>query len=299
LPSIQSFKLKIIKMETVKAINPVERSQALTNQSIQNHLKTKEISFLENQLTLAKQERESIQRQSIRLYHYHLIVDDIQVIISKAYPEAYKKLSETGILNQFYQKEYETFASFKSDIEELFYRIFFSEGKDKIYDFKDLSFCNQKHKTKLAQQDILISGAWISQLVACLDSKSLSKNITLQQVTSEWLFSKTLRLFIALSELTRNDLIEKAKAKVKEVKSPVRQSHATVEAVVNQTTPIVKPYTKKELTNLYGISKAVLRRWLKQHDDILGKSTKLFNLKQVEFIFKQYGYPKILLVKLN
>ena len=55
---------------------------------------------------------------------------------------------------------------------------------------------------------------------------------------------------------------------------------------------IIKPYSKKELCALYGISKGTLRSWFKPYDDYLGKNSKLFDIIKVEFIFTTYGYPK-------
>ncbi len=55
---------------------------------------------------------------------------------------------------------------------------------------------------------------------------------------------------------------------------------------------IVKSYTKKELCLLYGVSKKILRNWLKEDDDFLDKNTKTFNVSKIEFIFSKHGYPK-------
>jgi hypothetical protein len=63
----------------------------------------------------------------------------------------------------------------------------------------------------------------------------------------------------------------------------------------SQTPPenmIIKSYTKKELALLYGVSRKVLRGWLKEDDDFLGARTKLFNVSKIEFIFSKHGYPK-------
>ncbi len=276
-------------METVTKSNQSQSSQVLRNQSLQKQLKAKEISYLENKLSLAKQEKQEISVKLIRLEKYHNIVDDFCSVISKAYPEPFKKLSNAGLITKLYQKEYETFSAFKKDLAEILYRIFFSEGKDKLYDFKDVSFLNQKHQDKLFQQGIYISDAWIHQFIACLSEKALVKNIVLQQLTPEWLWTRTLRLFIHLSELTRQALTKKVS--IMHLMMPILNS-ATAFDKPHQNPANLRPYTKKELTILYGISSKVLRTWLKQHDDMLGKNTKLFNVKQVDFIFKFYGIPK-------
>lgn len=277
-------------METVNKSRQSQNSQALRNQSIQNQLKTREISYLENKLSLAKKEKQEISFKLIRLEKYHTIVNDFSAVISKTYTEPFKKLSSTGLINKLYQKEYETLSEFKTDLTEILYRIFFSEGKDKIYDFNDLTFLNQKHKDKLIQQGIYISNAWISQFITCLSEKALVKNILLQQLTPEWLWSRTLRLFINLSELTRQALTKKVT--IMQLMIPFSASSVAFDVKPKQNPSELRPYTKKELTILYGISSKVLRTWLKQHDDMLGKNTKLFNVRQVDFIFKVYGVPQ-------
>ena len=54
----------------------------------------------------------------------------------------------------------------------------------------------------------------------------------------------------------------------------------------------LKPYTKKELVNLYGVSKFVMSKWLKQIEDEIGKSSgRYYTIKQIELIFKNLGIP--------
>jgi hypothetical protein len=55
---------------------------------------------------------------------------------------------------------------------------------------------------------------------------------------------------------------------------------------------VIKSYSKSELCELYQISYKTLRRWLKAHDDYLGKDTRIFDAAKVEFIFEKFGYPK-------
>ncbi|MBI4929902.1 MAG: hypothetical protein HY841_04005 [Bacteroidetes bacterium] len=55
----------------------------------------------------------------------------------------------------------------------------------------------------------------------------------------------------------------------------------------------IRPYTKKELCELYKISPATLRTWLLDYDTLFkNKWKKLFNVNEVEFIFQTFGIPK-------
>jgi hypothetical protein len=66
----------------------------------------------------------------------------------------------------------------------------------------------------------------------------------------------------------------------------------TKETTAEQNNMIIKSYSKKELCDLYGVSYKILRGWLKDDDDYLGKNTRIFNITKVEFIFTKHGYPK-------
>ena len=55
----------------------------------------------------------------------------------------------------------------------------------------------------------------------------------------------------------------------------------------------LRPYSKKELRELYGISVTTFRKWMESHGDFFGnKYRKLFTVKEIEFIFQTFGIPK-------
>jgi hypothetical protein len=59
----------------------------------------------------------------------------------------------------------------------------------------------------------------------------------------------------------------------------------------------IKPYSKKELANLYEVSTRCFSTMLLPFNESIGKkSGRYFNVKQVEGIFKHLGYPNSLLV---
>ncbi|HTM65639.1 MAG TPA: hypothetical protein VL093_04920 [Flavipsychrobacter sp.] len=54
----------------------------------------------------------------------------------------------------------------------------------------------------------------------------------------------------------------------------------------------VRPYTYKELTLLYGISRRTLNTWLTEYKYEIGpKRGRYFNIAQVEIIFRWCGRP--------
>ena len=57
--------------------------------------------------------------------------------------------------------------------------------------------------------------------------------------------------------------------------------------------PMVKGYTMKELSAMYGISSKAFKTWLEPHEDIIGrKKGWYYTALQVEMIFEKIGMPK-------
>ena len=55
----------------------------------------------------------------------------------------------------------------------------------------------------------------------------------------------------------------------------------------------VRPYTYKELTELYGVSKKTLQTWLRPFKEQVGeKRGRYFTVIQIDVIFKNLGFPK-------
>lgn len=60
----------------------------------------------------------------------------------------------------------------------------------------------------------------------------------------------------------------------------------------NNTDPLIKAYTSKELATLYGVSIKTLRRWLQPHLAFIGEKTSIYyTMKQVRIIFERIGEP--------
>jgi transposase len=55
---------------------------------------------------------------------------------------------------------------------------------------------------------------------------------------------------------------------------------------------IIRPYTHKELSRLYGVSWLTLQRWLKPFEESIGqKNGHFYTSRQVNIIFEKLGYP--------
>jgi hypothetical protein len=55
---------------------------------------------------------------------------------------------------------------------------------------------------------------------------------------------------------------------------------------------IVKPYTMKDLAELYHVTQPTFRNWLKKHQDAIGERMgHTYTIRQVEIIFDRLGEP--------
>ena len=55
----------------------------------------------------------------------------------------------------------------------------------------------------------------------------------------------------------------------------------------------IRPYTKKELVNLYGITPRILRRWFSENKELSKtKYQRMFSVSEMEVIFQKFGIPK-------
>jgi hypothetical protein len=62
--------------------------------------------------------------------------------------------------------------------------------------------------------------------------------------------------------------------------------------VVMEKPFVLKPYSKKELRSIIGVSKYILNKWLDAIEPQLGKPVAgLYSVKQVQLIIETYGVP--------
>lgn len=56
---------------------------------------------------------------------------------------------------------------------------------------------------------------------------------------------------------------------------------------------VLRPYTHKELAQLYNVCWVTFQRWMKKKEDEIGKKQgHFYHVRQVIRIFKIYGIPK-------
>jgi hypothetical protein len=61
---------------------------------------------------------------------------------------------------------------------------------------------------------------------------------------------------------------------------------------VNGTAPVIKPYTVKQLAEIYSVSQKVLKTWIDDISEEVGqKKGHYYNPRQVKVIFDHFAYP--------
>jgi hypothetical protein len=60
----------------------------------------------------------------------------------------------------------------------------------------------------------------------------------------------------------------------------------------NGTAPSIKPYTVKQLAEIYGVSSNIFKGWVEEITDKVGKKKgHYFTVKQVTILFDEIGAP--------
>lgn len=135
------------------------------------------------------------------------IVHEIAVNFLELFYNAYSMCFISDSIKQavkdIYNKEYETTDELEEDIAKLLFRVFFSQGEDKVYDYNKPEFYNDKKCQVLFDNGIYIPKEWLEQLVKCLVIQSPKEDMLLHNLTPEWMWAKVFRLLMELYQLTK------------------------------------------------------------------------------------------------
>lgn len=77
------------------------------------------------------------------------------------------------------------------------------------------------------------------------------------------------------------------------MKNEINKFNYNTQQVMSTTNETkIKPYTSKEMADLYGVSPKTLRTWLLPHRKAVGeRKSKYFTARQVRIIFERIGEP--------
>lgn len=165
---------------------------------------------IDSQITNHQKQIEALSRikeVELRFVKKPNIVHEIAVNFLELFYNAYSIyfISESikQAVKEIYNKEYETKDELEEDIAKLLLRVFFSEGKDKVYDYIKPEFYNDQKCQALFNNGIYIPKEWLEQLVKCLVIQSPKEDMRLHNLTPEWMWAKVFKLLMELYQLTK------------------------------------------------------------------------------------------------
>ncbi len=132
----------------------------------------------------------------------NFIARDFLVLIRKAYGEYLPFPAISDSMIDMLNKNYTTQEELREDIAKLLMRIYFSQGRNKIYDLKKQATYNDLKCQALFDKGIFIPEAWLNQLIECLSVKSAKEDMKLHDLTPKWKWEKSYSFQMELYQLT-------------------------------------------------------------------------------------------------
>jgi len=196
-----------MSIETQTSTKPKSGNQLLLQ------LISTSISFFDAKLKALAIEEERIQKaKEVELNKiknenpFFDIVQSFTAVVKKAYPLHTHTYSIGKALEEFKTKTFLSVDELKEDIAKILFRIYFSEGIDKVYDIKKKNYYNDKKCQSLFDNGIFIPEEWLHQLIRCLVLRSAEEDMKLHDLTPEWLWSRCFRLLMELYQLTNQSI---------------------------------------------------------------------------------------------
>ena len=134
------------------------------------------------------------------------IIQNFSIAIHKAYPFIKSSPAMASVMNDLKRKTYKNMEELREDLSKILFRIYFSEGEYKVYDFYKKEYYDDKKCQALYDSGIYISKEWLDQLMKCLFVKKAGEDMALHNLTPDWLWSHCFRLLIELYELTKQSI---------------------------------------------------------------------------------------------
>lgn len=179
---IKNFHIPTFLLETLQLENEINETELI-------------IAHLSAKMNRLKEEAEMLEviNETIRQF---------QLIVPKAYPQIHNNPVVKEMIEELHIANFESFDELMELMAEILFRIFFSEGEDKVFDPKNPKYFNRKKCELLAAQGIFLTAKWMSQFVRCLNEKDAKEDMILHNLTPEWLWPRCFRLMLELYKLT-------------------------------------------------------------------------------------------------
>ena len=186
---IKNFHIPTFLLETLQLENEINETEKL-------------IAHLSAKMTRLKEEAQMLDviNETIKQF---------QLIVPKAHPEIKDNTVVKEMIEELHIANFESFDELMELMAEILFRIYFSEGEDKVFDKKYKEYFDRKKCQALAAQGFFITEKWMCQFVRCLNAKEANEDMILHNLTPEWLWPRCFRMLLELYKLTQESINKK------------------------------------------------------------------------------------------
>ncbi len=186
---IKNFHIPTFLLETLQLENEITETEKL-------------IAHLSAKMTRLKEEAQMLDviNETIKQF---------QLIVPKAHPEIKDNTVVKEMIEELHIANFESFDELMELMAEILFRIYYSEGEDKVFDKKYKEYFDRKKCQMLAAQGFFITEKWMYQFVRCLNAKEANEDMILHNLTPEWLWPRCFRMLLELYKLTQESINKK------------------------------------------------------------------------------------------
>ena len=162
--------------------------------------------------TLTKLLKETMQNKEkefsklIELNPFVKIIATFNEVIKKVHPQAHQSITIQKRIQELYTNPYTTMEELTEAISQVLFRVFFSEGATKIFDFFDENHYDDRMCQKLFDKGVYFPKEWLEQFIICLIKKSPSEDMRLHKLTPDTLWHKCFDLIMELCHHTKQSI---------------------------------------------------------------------------------------------
>lgn len=186
---IKNFHIPTFLLESIQLENEIDQTEKL-------------LAHLSAKMTRLKEEGKMLDiiNETIKQF---------QLIVPKAHPEINDNPVAKEMLEELHIANFESFDDLTALMAEILFRIYFSEGEDKVFDKQDADYFDRKKCQALVANGIFLTEKWMGQLARCLHEKKAEADMLLHNLTPEWLWPKSFKMLLALYKLTQENINNK------------------------------------------------------------------------------------------
>lgn len=161
-------------------------------------------------MSLTTKTKKNTTTQTLSVYFvnpFNEVAKTFAQLLKEAYSVYFIAPAIKESMNDFIKKEFESMEELNSDIAKLLFRIFYSDGSYKVYDYNNKNYYNDINCQRLFDRGIYIPEEWLHQLVKCIVVQSPDEDLKLHKLTPDWMWDKCFRLLSEMYLLTKQTIL--------------------------------------------------------------------------------------------